>query len=181
LQVGEPHVTVAAPSTTIPAFGAIQWPRAFRAAVIAGLAGALLMFTPIGAFGLGMLGGGFLAVALYRRNSLHNHPTPAIGARVGVLTGAAGFAFFSIFLAVQIAVFHTGNELRAALVRAVEQAASRSSDPEAQAVARWLQSPDGLTLMIALSLFFTLIVFLILATLGGTVGALVLRNKRQDF
>lgn len=139
------------------------------------------MFTPIGAFGLGMVAAGFLAVALYRRNNIDNQPPPATGAKVGLVTGATGFAFFAIFLAMQIAIFHTGGELRAALVRAVEQAASRSSDPEAQAVARWLESPDGLTLMVIFSLISILIVFLILSSLGGAVGAVVLRNKREKY
>lgn len=138
------------------------------------------MFTWIGALGLGMLVGGFLAVVLYKRNSVRELTTSG-GAKLGLLTGGTGFAFFAIFLAAQISVFHKGPELRAALIHAVEQAASRSTDPQAQSVANWLKSPEGLGLMIILSLFFTLIVFLVLAAAGGALGTVILRQKRAKY
>ena len=159
----------------------IEWSRAIRVATASGLIAAVLMFTPIGALGLAMLAGGFLAVALYKRNNLREPLTTSGGAKLGLLTGGTGFAFFAILLAAQVSVFHKGPELRAALVHAVEQAASRSTDPQAQAVANWLRSPEGLGLMIILSLFFTLIVFVALAAVGGALGTLMLRQKRGNY
>lgn len=152
------------------------WPQALRAAAAAGLMGAVLMLTPLGAVGLGMLIAGVVAITLYRRHSPGGALTVRQGARLGALSGAFGFAFFSAFLAIQVALLHKGEELRSALIHAVEQAAARSSDPQAQAVAAWLTSPEGLGLMVAFSLFFTLVLFLILAALGGTLAALFRRR-----
>jgi hypothetical protein len=149
-------------------------------AAAAGLLAALLTFTVVGALGLGMLIGGFLAVAFYRRSSFVLPPTPAMGAKLGLATGAIGFGFFSLLLSIRITVFHKGDELRAVLINAVDQAAARSADPQTQAVATWLKSPDGLTFMIAASLFFTLIVFLILASLGGALATVILRDKARN-
>ena len=158
----------------------INWSSGFRVAAAAGLIAAVLMFTPVGGLGLGMLAGGFLAVALYRRKNLGSPLPTAAAAKLGLLTGGTGFAFFALLLAAQITFFHKGPELRAALVHAVEQAASHNADPQAQAVANWLKSPDGLSLMIILSLFFTLIVFLILGAVGGALGTVILRNKPKS-
>lgn len=157
----------------------IQWPRAVRAAAMAGFIGALLMLTPVGALGVGMLAAGALTVALYRRSDPGIALPPAVGAKVGLLSGVFGFGFFAAFLDIQVAVLHKGDELRSALVHAIEQAASRSADPQAQAMAAWLKSPEGLVLMIALTLIFTLVVCLILSALGGALAAALARRNSK--
>ncbi|HET7442237.1 MAG TPA: zinc ribbon domain-containing protein [Terriglobales bacterium] len=169
-------VPPSAPTFFTPPSADGQWSHALRSSLAAGLIGAILMVTPLGVLGLGMLVAGIVAVGLYRRHSPVGALTLAHGAKLGALSGAFGFAFFSAFLAVQVALLHKGDELRSALVHAVEQAAARSSDPQAQAMAAWLTSPEGLGLMVALSLFFTLVLFLILAALGGVLAAMFRRQ-----
>lgn len=156
---------------------AIQWSDALPSAALAGLIAAFLMFIPLGAFGLGMIAAGVLSVLFYRRRNPASNLTPAMGARLGAVSGALGFGIFAIFSAVGTLVFHSGGQLRAALLEAVEQSAARSSDPQAQQVVEYLKTPAGLALMMGLGLGFVLVAFLILSSLGGAVGAAMMRRR----
>jgi hypothetical protein len=135
------------------------------------------MFIPLGALGLGMIAAGVLCVVFYRRRSPASNLTPGMGARLGVVSGTLGFGIFAIFSAVGTLVFHTGGQLRAAMLEAIEQSAARSSDPQARQVIEYLKTPPGLALMMGLSLAFVLVAFLILSSLGGAVGAAMMRRK----
>ncbi|MFZ0803414.1 MAG: hypothetical protein WBQ09_12335 [Terriglobales bacterium] len=163
-----------------PGGTAIQWSEALPSAGLAGLIAAFLMFIPLGAFGLGMIAAGVLSVVFYRRRKPASSLTPAMGARLGAVSGALGFGIFAVFSAVGTLVFHSGGQLRAALLEAVEQSAARSSDPQAQQVIEYLKTPPGLALMMGLGLGFVLVAFLILSSLGGAVGAAMMRRKDQS-
>jgi hypothetical protein len=165
---------VSVPASTA---GAIQWSEALPSAGLGGLIAAFLMFVPLGAFGLGMIAAGVLCVLFYRRRKPTTNLTPAMGARLGALSGILGFAIFAIFSAAGTLLFHSGGQLRAALLEAIEQSAARSSDPQAQQIIEYLKTPPGLALMMAMSLAFVLVAFLILSSLGGAVGAAMMRRK----
>ncbi len=156
---------------------AIQWSDALPSAALAGLIAAFLMFIPLGAFGLGMIAAGVLSVLFYRRRNPASNLTPAMGARLGAVSGTLGFGIFAIFSALGTLLFHSGGELRASLLQAVEQSAARSSDPQAQQVIEYLKTPPGLALMMGLALAVVLVAFLILSSLGGAVGAAMMRRK----
>ncbi|MGO9124734.1 MAG: hypothetical protein ACLP6G_07570 [Terriglobales bacterium] len=167
-------VTLPNPSGT-----AIQWSDALPSAGLAGLIAAFLMFIPLGAFGLGMIAAGVLAVLFYRRRNPASNLAPATGARLGAVSGALGFGIFAVCNAVGTLIFHNGGQLRAALLEAIEQSAARSSDPQAQQAIEYLKTPPGLALMMALGLAFVLVVFLILSSLGGAIAAAMMRRKDQ--
>lgn len=158
----------------------IQWSQALPATALAAVIAALLMFIPLGAFGLGMAAGGILAVLFYRRRKPGSDVTPGMGARMGAVTGALGFGIFAVFTAVEVLVFHSGGQLRAALLEAIQQSAARSSEPQAQQLLDYLKSPPGLALMMGLGLFFMLIVFLVLSSLGGAAAAALLRRRDRS-
>lgn len=158
---------------------AIQWSQALPAAALAGVIAALLMFIPLGAFGLGMITGGILAVLFYHRRNPAATVTPGMGARLGAVSGTLGFAVFAIFTAIEVLVFHSGGQLRAALLEAIQQSAARSTEPQAQQVLEYLKSPPGLALMMGLGLVVMFVVFLILSSLGGALGAALLRRKSR--
>lgn len=160
-----------------PGGTAIRWSDALPSAGLAGLIAAVLMFIPLGAFGLGMIAAGVLSVLFYRRRNPTSNLTPAMGARLGAVSGTLGFGMFAIFSAVGTLVFHSGGELRAALLEAIEQSAARSSDPQVQKAFEYLKTPPGLALMMGLSLAFVLVAFLILSSLGGAVGAAMMKRK----
>jgi hypothetical protein len=146
---------------------------------MAGLLAAVLMLVPLAGFGLGMLAAGVLAVLLYRRRVPESNLTPGAGARLGAVSGALGFAMFAIFSAVEILVFHTGSEINAAMLQAVNQAAARSSDPQAQQALEYLRSSQGLALVMALGLVVMFLAFLIFSSIGGAIGAALLRRKER--
>jgi hypothetical protein len=158
----------------------INWSHGIRAAALGGVASALMLVTPVGTFGLGMLGGGFLAVVLYKRNTPGAQPMASAGAILGVVSGGIGFLLWGVITALRVAILHTGGELRLEMIHAIEQAASRSPDPQAQAAANWLKSPPGVALMLVLTLFFTLMVFLILSGIGGAIAAAIIRRRQSS-
>ncbi|MBZ5705770.1 MAG: hypothetical protein LAN63_10480 [Acidobacteriia bacterium] len=124
-----------------PQAGVIQWARALPATALGGLIAALAMATPLGVFGLGMLAAGALSVVFYRRRNPAANVTPAMGARLGAVSGALGFGMFAILTSIEMVVFRSGGELRTALLDAVRQSAARSSDPQAQQMLEYLKTP----------------------------------------
>lgn len=136
------------------------------------------MAIPLGAsFGLGMIAAGFLAVLFYRRRVLQANLTSSLGIRLGALSGLFGFGIFAVISALEAAIFGSGGELRTALLQAVEQAASRNSDPQAQQMLQYLKTPPGLVVVMILGLVVMFFLFLVLASLGGVLGAVTLRKK----
>lgn len=175
---GEP-VEVPTPSGPVVAAG-IQWSKALPSAALAGLIAAGLMLIPLGAFGLGMISAGVLAVLFYRRRHPGGTLSPGMGARLGVVSGVLGFGIFAVFIAIEMLVFHNGGELRATLLEAIEQSALRTSDPQAQQIVTYLKSPPGLALFMALLLVATFLLFLIFSSLGGTLAATLLRRRERS-
>ena len=155
---------------------AIVWARALPATVLAGLIAAVLMIIP---FGLGTLIAGALSVMFYRRRNPAAHITPGMGARLGAVSGMIGFVFFSIFTALGIVVFRLGGQFREALMKAVEQSAARSSDPQAQQAVEFLKTPSGLTFMLVCLVIFLFVLFLVLSSLGGALGAWLQGRREQ--
>jgi hypothetical protein len=169
-----------APYGDTPQIAGLAWPQALPSASQAGLIAAMLMIIPLGAsFGLGMLAAGFLSVLFYRRRVFHVNLTSGLGARLGALSGLFGFGIFATLTALETAIFHSGGELRAALMQAVEQAASRNPDPQAQQLLGYLKTPQGLVLVMILGLVVMFFLFLILSSLGGVLGAVTLRSKER--
>jgi hypothetical protein len=158
----------------------LAWPQALRSAAQAGFIAAIVMAIPLGAFFLvGMLAAGFLAVLFYRRRVSDVNPTSGLGVRLGALSGLFGFGIFGAFSALETAVFHSGGELRSALMQAIEQAASRTTDPQAQQMLQYLRTPQGLEVVMILGLIVMFFLFVILSSLGGVLGAVTLRGKER--
>jgi uncharacterized protein involved in cysteine biosynthesis len=162
---------------------AVNWRHALPSASTAGFAMAVASMLPIlnNLFPIWMLGGGWLAVNLYRRRSSSLPLSASIGAKVGALAGLLGFAFFSIFssayLAIATVVLHQGEQLRAILRNALQQTANSSQDTRMQAVVQWVQTPEGLALMVAFSMVLFLVAFLLLSCAGGIFAASLSRRK----
>lgn len=147
-------------------------------AAIAGLVGSLLMVIPLGAFGLGILAAGALSVLLYRRRVPSVNLTPGMGARLGAASGALGFGMFAILTAVATAI-GGGDQLKAALIDALEKSAARSSEPQAQELIHFFKTPEGLAVMMGFVLLVTLVIFVIFSGLGGAISAALLRRRNR--
>lgn len=160
-----------------PLISDLQWHYAIPSAATAGGISALLMVIPLGGLGIGMLAGGVISVMLYQRRMTSGHLPASQGARLGAVSGVFGFFIFAIFTAIQVAIFHSGGELRSALLQAVQQAAQRNSDPQAQPFIDFLRTPQGLAVVMALGLSVMFVFFIVLASAGGAITAALLRRK----
>lgn len=160
-----------------PDAASLQWSQALPAAAAAGLVAAISMLLPFGAVGLGILAAGYISVRLYQRRVAGAMLTSGTGARLGAVAGVLGFVFFTIFTAIEVLVFHAGGELHDALIQAVQQSISRTSDPQAQQALQYLKSPPGLALIMTMGLAIMFVVFLIFSSVGGALSAALLRRK----
>src|SRR5262249_44037016 len=110
----------------------IDWSQGLPAAALGGLIASILIAIPyVASVGLGMLAAGFLAVVFYRRRVPAANLRPARAARLGAVSGAIGFGMFAVVTAIQMILFHSGEQFRAQLLEALQQSASRTSDPQA--------------------------------------------------
>jgi hypothetical protein len=159
----------------------LNWKKAFPASLKAGAGMALATLLLAALFPVWMVGGGWLAIVLYRRRIFGRALAAAAGAKLGALAGLLGFAFFALVssftVAIKVFVLHQGPELRNMLIAALEQAASRNPDPRVQPMMEWVRTPEGLAFVIITCLVMLFIAFLVLGTLGGLVGASLNRRR----
>jgi hypothetical protein len=155
----------------------IQWPRALPAAALAGLIAAAITIMPVNTFGLGLLIGGVLSVAFYRRLNFPADVTPGMGARLGMVSGVLGFGLSALVLTIGSLTYHLQDKLRSRMIEELQQAAARSSDPQAQQVVEFVQTPQGFAIFLSLVVFVTFVSFVLFSGLGGAVGAALLRRK----
>jgi hypothetical protein len=171
-----PSVSVRIPQ---PAALGLQWSRAFAPAAMGGSIASALTLLPLGAF-VGMVVGGVIAVVLYRRREPGANLSAWMGARLGAMSGAFGFAIFIVFAAVTATFFDGGPKLQQALQQSMDLAAKRSSDPvAAQQMLQIFRTPEGLAALMLIGLVLTLIGFVILAGLGGAIGAAWIRRRQS--
>jgi RNA polymerase subunit RPABC4/transcription elongation factor Spt4 len=161
----------------------LNWRHAWPTAGTAALSMAVASMLPIVStfFPLWMLGGGWLAVSMYRRRMAMLLVPANLGAKIGALAGFLGFIFFTLlttgFLTIETVLLHHGDEIRSMLRGALDQAAAANHDPRAQAFAQWMQTPEGLVVVVAISLFLFLFAFLLLSSAGGIFAASFTRRR----
>jgi len=153
----------------------MEWPAAWLSAISALLAAVFLILlgTPAG---LAMLAAGILCVILYRRRCRMGHLTLGMGAKLGALVGALGSAILAAILGLA-AAFGFGPQIHETFLKALQEYAARSSDPRLPQVMDLTKTSEGFAVLLTLALAATLVAFLIFSTLGGALGALLLRRK----
>jgi hypothetical protein len=181
---------------------AIDWSQGVRSSALAGLLLALAIFcVPVVVAGIGwllhlgpgaigllvllaswccMLLAGAFAVRIYLRRRPEVAIRPGMGARLGVVSGLLGFFFYSIPQALRVAFFHLGGSVREAMQKAIEQSAAQSPDPKAQEIMRNLMSPGALAVFLTVLVVLFFLVFLVLSSLGGAIGASVWGSKERS-
>jgi len=158
----------------------VQWSRALQPCALAALISAVVMSTGLVALPLAVLGAGFLAVAFYLRRTPGTVVNTMEGARLGGISGLLCFGMWAVLEALAVAVLHKGPEIRKAMLAAVEQTASRYSDPQVQASMDFMRSPAGLTVMMIATLIVAFLACVILASIGGALaGAFFGRRGRS--
>lgn len=137
------------------------------------------MLATRGVFGLGMLVGGFLAVVFYRKRNPLVRLTSGLGARLGAMSGAIAYGILVLLLAISVTLFHAGGKLREAMMQAIQQAVARSSDPQATQMLEWFRTPQGMAVLLIAGIIFAFLFFVAISSIGGALGAVMLRNKEQ--
>jgi hypothetical protein len=165
------------PSTRNPQ--AIDWSHGLPSVAVGGMVGATLMIFPLGAFGLGMLAAGAMAAYFYHRRSPASELTAGIGAKLGALSGVFGFSIFAIFAAA-ITLLAGTQKLRDTLLQAVNQSAARTTDPQTLQAFEYFKTPPGLAIILVIGLVFLFLMFLVLSTVGGALGAAWIRRRRRS-
>jgi len=147
----------------------IEWSTALRSCAIAALIAALLMTLGLMVPVLAGLGAGFLAVTLYQRKNAAWGVDARSGAQLGAVCGVLFFGIGAVFETAAVVLFHTGSQVRQKILEALQQAASRSSDPQVQAAFETLKTPQGMALLLVFGL---LVLFLVSIAAGSLAGAL---------
>ena len=157
-----------------------EWAQALPSAFLGLLLASVLSLILRGALALGMLAAGFLSVYFYHRRNPLIGLTVGLGARLGAISGALGFGILGIVSAVATFVSHSAAEIRLIMLKAVQEYVSRNADPQMQQVLEFYNSRQGFILMLVLGSIMMLIIFLALSSMGGIIGAAVLRRRKAS-
>ena len=156
----------------------IAWQNALPACALAAAIAAVLMALGLMVPFLAVVGAGFLAVGLYRRRNPGVLIQPGAGARLGAVSGLLCFGMSAILEALA-PIFHKGAALRDKMLEAIQQAASRTTDPQAVAMLDYLKAPAGMAVMTVFVLIFAFIAFVVLSSLGGALGGILLSRAHR--
>lgn len=196
-QCGAPQIRVVLPETlspplpadaelelprpaNTPSSFAILWKEGLRAGAVAGLIVAVLLSLELIVPVLGMLGVGFLAVALYHRRVPGTFFKAGSGAQLGAVSGILTFGIFAVVETVGTFVLHAWPKVHEKLMEVIQQAAQRTGDPQAQAVFDYFKTPPGTTILLIFIIVFSFIFFILLGAAGGALaGAWLGRRKRR--
>jgi hypothetical protein len=176
----EPSQTALPASQTVPVLALpMQWSRAFRPCALAALVASVLM--NLGLYPLvAMVSAGFLAVVFYRRGQPGIMIKAAPGTGLGALAGLLFFAMSSILETLIVIFLRKGPELRSQLIEKIQQLASQTSDPKVLAMFERFKTPGGLEFLMLMSLVFGFLASIVLAGLGGALGAGLLGRRDRS-
>jgi hypothetical protein len=135
---------------------------AMRSALKAGALGTFLGMIPV----LGIVLTGSLSVYFYRRKTGYYPPT-GIGVRLGAAAGLVLFALNSVLI-IPIILLHAQKECIDSLVQVAQKFGIDTTSPQFQATVSDLFTPAGLAR--------SLVMALILTSIGGALCALVMRR-----
>lgn len=166
-------------SETVPVLAVpMSWSQAIKpCALAAGLSTLLLLFRlyPI----VVMFTTGFFAVLFYRQSRPGVSIKAATGARLGALSGLLCFAMSSTIAAVGALIGKEGTEIRQWLVASIDQAASRTQDPQMLAVFERFKTPEGIEFLMVFCLIFGLLLTVFMASVSGAVAAVVFKDSKK--
>jgi hypothetical protein len=141
---------------------------AVRAALKAGVLGVFIGMIPL----LGIVLTGALAVFFYRRENGFVLPA-ALGSRLGGAAGVVAFAINALLITIQIFVVHAQQKYTDDIMTIAQKFGANTADPEFQASIHNLFTPAGL----ALTFFLGMILTVVLASIGGALASLLLRQR----
>jgi len=169
---------LARPLVSPAALSGIDWPHALRSCAVAALISALVMSLGLMVPLLAGLGAGVLGVTLYRRRISLAKVTARSGAQLGAVSGVFFFGISTIFQTLAIALLHNGGQVRQKMLEALQQAASRTADPQVQAALDRLKTPEGMVAMMILGMVFLFVLSIAAGSIAGALTGAFLNRKR---
>ncbi|MCU1308640.1 MAG: hypothetical protein JWN45_3335 [Acidobacteriaceae bacterium] len=206
-QCGAPQIRVATPVTSQPvvsrvdeelgtarfvgsssdsgeAISAIRWSSALPKTAVSGFATVALLIliasiTQLPALALLVVPfGGAFSVLLYVRGNNKQPVSAGAGARLGAVTGLFSFAVYCLIAAAELS--SQRGEVLNTVRKALEEAAAKNPNPQAQTVVQQMMTPAGIAILLVLAAIIFLFTFLILSSLGGAAGAAMLKSGRPE-
>jgi hypothetical protein len=169
----------AVPASPLPELVAhTTWSQAVKPCALAALVAAFLMGLNLNAL-VAMFSAGFLAVVFHRQSYPGVPMKASTGAKLGALSGVFWFAMSSILGALVALTFHKGAEIRQQLILTIDQAATRTNDPQVLAAFERFKTPEGLELLMILGLIMAFLAAIVLAAIGGALGGSILGRKNR--
>src|SRR4051812_6851768 len=155
---------------------AIDWSAGGSAVLIAGVMSGFCFFLPLNL--LWIVGGGLLAVWLYnRRRPPYMQISSGTGAKLGAVTGVVGYVLFAI-VAILGFVF-ASERLWAELPTAMRERAGPNPEANVQQLFEMMKTAEGKAFIAVFVMVFAFALFLGLATLGGAIGAALVRRDQH--
>ncbi len=150
---------------------AINWSSALPVAAIVGVVFGLSWALAPWSWSLLVVMAGVLAVCGYRLRSPGAPISKGMGARIGAVCGIFSFLIFAIATAITLLGSRATGALRSQLQHYMQQVAAQNPDPKVQEMMMRLTSPQGLALIVTLTMVLLFVGFLILSSIGGALGA----------
>ncbi len=162
-------------------FHGLDWRLARRKVVTIGIIAGLIAFVmPLNGFGAVFWTalGSFIAVRQYSLSS-GSSLTAGLGARLGVLAGAAAFFTWTVLFAVVLAVFHQAQQLHEVVTKSMQETAARYPSPQTTQVMDFISSPQGFALFITFSIVVYLVVSIGCGALAGALSGALFGKDRH--
>jgi len=154
----------------------IRWSQALKSCALAALVASLLMSLGLNPF-VAMFSVGVLAVILHRQRRKEFPITASTGAGLGALAGLLWFAMSAILEALTVFLLHQGPALHEEVLKKIQEAASKTTDPQVLAMFDRVKTPEGFEFLLIAALVFAFFAAIALGSLGGLLGGAILGGR----
>ncbi len=170
------------PIISAPLPGGVDWKIARRVAILAGVIGVIGSLFGIIAF-LWVFAVGGISITLYQRRVPRSHISAGNGFRIGAFTGLITGVISGILNVLPMLSAQGRSLYREKIGQQAASAIASNPDPMAQQMVRsltdFVSTNVGLVTLMAVGIFVMTLLFIILAGLGGSIGA-SLFGKHRD-
>ena len=156
---------------------------ALRAAIMGGMIGGFGALIPSVPFiVLMMVAAGGLTITFYQRRAHEPNITSSQGFRLGMLGGFFGSLLYSVFISLTLLSANTRNAVRQSMTERLKEAMDTAVDaPTRQMITQLgetIATPSGLATVFFIFLAIFSVMFIVLAGIGGMIGAAMFGRQR---
>ena len=156
----------------------IEWRSAWPAILFVAVPAGLLSFPLNLLFFIWTFGAGALSVSSYRKRT-QGAVTPAMAARLGLLSGVVAFAIFLLVFLIAMSRSDFGPPLKQQIRADMERRIANYPDPKVRQAAAALTSPNGFATVFTLAIAMLGFLYVLCSILGAVAGATVFAPKNR--